>query len=370
MDISSSEIKRFYFSAGFEKAAKARHLPVIAYAAIIVISLFTLLYFGLRFEFDSLSYKIMLPSITALFAGVPAVIALIRFGYRGSYIPFFAVILLMTFGMTVQTRMHIKHSDDSRLVIQAIELQDVNIVNPDQAGMFLAINRGLKNQVAAWLIGLFCLVATAVVFSGSVFEWLGKKYMLLFAAGALILFILVVLSMITDKGKFLFSRTPWELLKIIFPLSFAGYFAYNGRFFRLYDNGKLKFSISGWGPFLVMSLIPVLLFVLLGDLGQVLIYLILLIFILYLGSDSILYPAGAMALVIICIPLLSYIIPLMPEYVAARFELWYHFWAGFPSPEWWDRSYQTANAFFAMKAGGVTGTGLGLGQPDLVPLAV
>jgi len=58
----------------------------------------------------------------------------------------------------------------------------------------------------------------------------------------------------------------------------------------------------------------------------------------------------------------------VPEYIAERFMLWIDFWRAFPSAEWWDRSYQTANALCALRAGGLLGKGLGLGDPYLVPL--
>lgn len=176
------------------------------------------------------------------------------------------------------------------------------------------------------------------------------------------------MSLIFDGGRFLFSRVPWEIVKIALPLAFAGYFAHNGRLMSLTNNGRFSFNVFGWGPFLVMLCLPMALFIILGDFGQIMTYGAVVILMMFVATDSFLYPVmGALAFVFVQVTA-GFYYHYFPGHIAGRFTLWLDFWAGFPSVEWWDRSYQTANAFFALRSGGLGGTGLGLGYPDLVPL--
>ncbi|MFQ5676718.1 MAG: FtsW/RodA/SpoVE family cell cycle protein, partial [bacterium] len=61
---------------------------------------------------------------------------------------------------------------------------------------------------------------------------------------------------------------------------------------------------------------------------------------------------------------------LVPAHAFQRFLIWSDIWRPPHDASWWDSVYQIMNSFFALNAGGLTGTGLGLGYPTNIPLVV
>ncbi|MFC1557327.1 FtsW/RodA/SpoVE family cell cycle protein [candidate division KSB1 bacterium] len=331
-----------------------------------------LVHIGLRFSYNVSLITLLFPVLILLLLIGCVAAVLLQSGYRGSYLPLAAMILLMGIGTLVQIRMHaapmnIETSKPSAEIVRVETGTGEN--DAENSGTAFRIH-GMRTQLISYVSALVALTVIVLYVSGRKFDWIGEKYVLVFILCIAGLTLMVVIARVLGSGKFLYSRTPWEPLKIVLPLSLAGFFAYNGRFFRIYDRNKFNFSIAVWGPFFIMCFLPLLLFMALGDLGQVMIYSIVMLALLYIASGSVIYPVIGLTLIIMLSQMASFTAHYLPDYVAGRIELWQHFWAGFPSPEWWDRSYQTANALFAIQAGGVSGSGLGLGHPDLVPLSV
>lgn len=327
-----------------------------------------LVYVSTRMTGSQIPVSALYPAavLQLLFIIVVCVLHLRR--YKGSYIPLAALILLMGTGLVLQTRLSFLPAPEAASPVISISQLDAQSNGGDAA--IAAFNmRGLNTQLTAYIISLFLLAFIVLYFSGRRFDWMGEKYMLLFTLTIVCLGVLVVLSHIFDGGKFLYSRVPWELAKISLPLALAGFFADNGRFLRLFENGKFNVSAVSWGPFFVITALPLLLFIVLGDLGQVVIYSIVMLVMLYVATKSLIYPLIGLVGIMLIPKIIITASPLLPDYVAVRMELWQNFWSGFPSSDWWDKSYQTANALFALKAGGLSGTGLGLGHPELVPLS-
>ncbi len=98
------------------------------------------------------------------------------------------------------------------------------------------------------------------------------------------------------------------------------------------------------------------------------IYSAVILLLLFVATGSFVYPLLGLVAITATHQIAGMWRDVLPVHIATRFTLWHDFWSGFPSAEWWDRSSQTANAFFALNAGGLGGTGLGLGNPNLVPL--
>ena len=323
---------------------------------------------GLKLTGSQLSIITLFPVALLQFLFIGVIIVLYRYRYRGSYLPLAALILLMGIGLVLQTRLTMNHSVLSQQNYSSYSIiQSATLFQEDSQLSFLI--RGLGSYMAAYGISLFMLVCGVRFFSGACFERLSNKYMILFTATALYLSVFILLSHIVDGGKFFYSRVPWELAKISLPLSLAGFFADNSRFLHLFGRGKPVLLPISWGPFLLLTVIPLILFTVLGDFGQIMIYGCVILIMFYVATGSIIYPLVGLTAFLLIPSLLSVFTPPLPEYIADRWEIWNNFWNGFPSSEWWDRSYQTANALFALHAGGMGGTGLGLGYPELVPLS-
>jgi len=327
-----------------------------------------LVYLSTRMTGNRIPVSALYPAAVLQLLFIIVICVLHLWRYKGSYIPLAALILLMGTGLVLQTRLSFLPAPQTASPVISISQSDAQSIAGNAANATLNV-RGLNTQLTAYAISLFLLVFVVLYFSGRRFDWIGEKYMVMFALTIVCLGVLIVLSHVFDGGKFLYSRVPWELAKISLPLAFAGFFADNGRFLLLFKNGKFNASPVSWGPFFVMTALPLLLFVVLDDLGQVMIYTIVMLVMLYVATKSFVYPLIGLVSIMLIPKIIVLAAPLLPDYVAVRMELWQNFWNGFPSSEWWDKSYQTANALFALKAGGLSGTGLGLGHPELVPLS-
>ena len=232
--------------------------------------------------------------------------------------------------------------------------------------------------------------------------WL-QRHALLLGIATLIPFALVVLR--SEGGKFFGQTTPWEGVKILFLLSFAGMLADTYRQLRRTRWGLPP--VRYFLPFAVIAIMPVLPFFALSDFGQMLVffgvYLILYIvavrkhvqlvyavavvavlFVVFFGASKLSTGFGA------------------PARVHFRFYQWLHTWEAPPPDTWWwkndfdkylklkrltpdntdpreiaqanneawaDKVLQQSQGLFGINEGGVTGRGLGLGFPETVPIS-
>ena len=79
---------------------------------------------------------------------------------------------------------------------------------------------------------------------------------------------------------------------------------------------------------------------------------------------------GRIAITVLSSRLILLLEGIAPAHVMQRFIIWSDIWAEPRNNAWWDNVYQVMNSFFALTAGGWTGTGLGLGYPTNIPLVV
>jgi cell division protein FtsW (lipid II flippase) len=273
-------------------------------------------------------------------------------------------------------------------------------------------------------IPIFSLFAFAIAYSFCVRDgfllWLQRNSFIIVLFTLLPLAAAVVTS---SAGKALGNMTPWEPSKIPFLLGFAGILTA-----RYKDLAETYWGIPRARdiiPLLVMAVLPFVPFFALKDFGQMLIfsgayttlYLIAVRrwpqLLLFVGSVfvviSILVVGALPRDVQEKVPLLSTlsrpIQAALPSRIQQRFHLWLD---GFdpPSPEvsWWKKDYQEAldrdpqlkelaeqspaaqrvvnvdiwfdklafqpaQAVFGIASGGNTGRGLGLGYPEVIPIA-
>jgi cell division protein FtsW (lipid II flippase) len=273
-------------------------------------------------------------------------------------------------------------------------------------------------------IPIFSLFAFAVAYSLCVRDgfllWLQRNSFIIVLFTLLPLAAAVITS---SAGKALGNMTPWEPSKIPFLLGFAGILTA-----RYKDLAETYWGIPRARdiiPLLVMAILPFVPFFALKDFGQMLIfsgayttlYLIAVRrwpqLLLFVGSVFIVISV----LVVGALPRdVQEKVPLLPTLsrpiqaaLPARIQQRFHLWLdGFdpPSPEvsWWKKDYQEAlesdsqlkqlaeqsptaqrtvnvdvwfdklafqpaQAVFGIASGGNTGRGLGLGYPEVIPIA-
>ena len=161
-----------------------------------------------------------------------------------------------------------------------------------------------------------------------------------------------------------FSFQPGEIAKIVLAIFFAGYFVQARDALSVAGRRVLGLTLPrgrDLGPILVAWVLSVGVLVLERDLGSSLLFFGLFVALLYIATERTswiviglgLFAAGAYA---------AY---LMFSHVQVRVLLWLDTF----SPEALAKSDQLAKGLMGMAAGGMVGTGLGRGRPDLTYFA-
>jgi len=230
-----------------------------------------------------------------------------------------------------------------------------------------------------------------------------QQHAMILGLATLIPFALVVL--ISHEGKFLGQTTPWEGVKILFLLSFAGMLA----------DTYVHLRRTRWGlpsaryflPFVVIAAMPVLPFFELSDFGQMLVFFgvyVMLYVVAVRRKAQLVYAVAVVAVVFIGFYGASRVKTGfgLPGRVYFRFYQWTHTWEAPPPDTWWwkrdlerylqaknltldldnpqearqrnneawaDKVLQQSQGLFGVDEGGVVGSGLGLGFPETVPIS-
>ncbi|MDQ1682252.1 MAG: hypothetical protein QOC60_1313 [Frankiaceae bacterium] len=163
-----------------------------------------------------------------------------------------------------------------------------------------------------------------------------------------------------------FSLQPAEIAKLLLMVFFASYFVAKRDVLALAS--KRVFGIDfprarDLGPVAIAWLVSLAVLIFEKDLGTSLLFFGIFIVMLYVATERtswviigfLLFAVGAFA---------AY--KLFPH-VHARVEVWLHPFSN--NPDIVRNSYQLRQALFGMASGGVPGTGLGQGHPDIVPFA-
>jgi cell division protein FtsW (lipid II flippase) len=160
-----------------------------------------------------------------------------------------------------------------------------------------------------------------------------------------------------------FAFQPGELAKISLAIFFAGYLVRNRDSLAMVGKKVLGIRFPrgrDLGPILVFWLAAMSVLVFQRDLGTSLLYFGLFLTMLYLAT-------GRIGWIIIGVGLFlagGLIASQTLDYVNRRFANWLD-----PFADPYNASHQMVQGLFGMANGGMTGTGLGQGYPDLTPLA-
>jgi cell division protein FtsW (lipid II flippase) len=163
------------------------------------------------------------------------------------------------------------------------------------------------------------------------------------------------------------SFQPGEFAKVALAIFFAGYLVTARESLSMVGRRILGLRLPrarDLGPLLVIFAVSMLVLVVQRDLGTALLYFGLFLAMLYVATGRASWVVIGVALIAVGLVAASQIF----GYVGDRIGGWLDAF----SPERYDAaggSYQLVVGLFGLAAGGMFGTGLGRGNPDLTPLA-
>lgn len=354
--------------------------------------------------------------------------------YRGEMLVLTGAIFLFAFGQVMQFRLFSDPEYGARGAARAkareAKAQTVRLLNiqtgyDDDKKTFMfgstaavpqtpAVNRlpvyeySLKDILTSVntyipIAGLFVMALCFWLFKSDKFLLWFQRHALTLGLATLVPFAVAVL--ISREGKFLGQTTPWEGVKILFLLSFAGMLADTYRHLRR----------TRWGlpparyflPFIVIAAMPVLPFFALSDFGQMLVFFGVYVMLYVVAVRRKIQLAYAVALVVILFGVFFGATRAatgfgVPGRVYFRFYQWAHTWEAPPPETWWwkrdferylqvknltldtnnpqeakqrnneawaDKVLQESQGLFGINEGGTVGQGLGLGFPETVPIS-
>lgn len=217
---------------------------------------------------------------------------------------------------------------------------------------------------------------TAGIVAFAVFCWLGTRAELLvrytYTAGAAALALLVLTGLVgtTINGARLWivvagqTIQTTELIKLLLLVFLAGYLSQHGAVlatprFRI---GQRSYSnLPYLLPLVGLLVAAVAALALLKDLGSIALLVLLSVAMLYVATGRARYLAWGAALLILTAAA-GYV---AFDHAQVRIDTWLD-----PEADAGGAGYQTMQATYAIQAGGITGQGLGRGEPDSIPAAV
>ena len=159
-----------------------------------------------------------------------------------------------------------------------------------------------------------------------------------------------------------YSFQPAELAKIVLTVAFASYLVEKKDVLALAGARFLGIDLPrprDLGPIIVMWLASLAVLIYQKDLGTSLLFFGLFVMMLYVATERPSWPILG-TLLFLAGAFLGY---LTYSHVQTRVSAWLDPFAN------WDANYQLIQGQFGMAWGGLFGTGLGLGRPNLTPLA-
>lgn len=222
----------------------------------------------------------------------------------------------------------------------------------------------LMLRQATWIaLGLAALIATVAATRDP--AWLARYKYLFASAGVVLLAATLVFG--AERGGARqwivlgpISMQPSEAVKILLVIFFAGYLSERRQVLSRPLLGGLGPEARHLGPLALMLALSLLLLAIQRDLGAALLYFGVFIFLTYAATGRARYALGGVA-VFLALSVVAYA---GFGHVRVRVDAWINPWADFAQ-----RGFQIAQGLFALASGGVVGTGLGYGFPEVIPAA-
>jgi cell division protein FtsW (lipid II flippase) len=298
-------------------------------------------------------------------AGALALVALARDPERVSVAaPFVAVVLVAYIAAHVVLRRLAAQADPLIVpltaVLNALGLAAVYRLSPDRYG---------PTQVTWTALGIILFIGTLYLV-GDYRSLARYKYILGFAGVGLLLLPMTPFGRTVNGARLWvgvgsFSFQPGELAKVCLVVFFAAYLAERKELLAIASRRVLGFhipDIKHFGPLLVMWGLSLAVMFFEKDLGSSLLFFSIFLVMIYIATARIVYMAlgGALFVIGAFIGYQSF------SHVQERVRVWIDV---FNPKLIRDEGFQLAQSLFALATGGLFGTGLGQGRPDLIPAA-
>lgn len=233
--------------------------------------------------------------------------------------------------------------------------------------MLLRLNPHMARLQVIWLgAGLVCmLVLTAALRDYRVLE--RYRYTLAVVGLVLLLSTMVIGREVNGARLWLvfgpLRFQPSELAKVLLAVFFAAYLSERGELIAgagKYYHGMNLPRLRDLGPLLTMWALSLLLLIFQRDLGSSLLFFGIFLAVLYAATSRASFVVVGLLLFLAGAVITSFAF----SHVQARVDAWLD-----PlDPETVnDESYQIAQSLFAFAEGGLSGTGLARGRPDIIP---
>ena len=279
-------------------------------------------------------------------------------------VPLIAIVAIAYVGAHVITRRFARQADSLILPLVA----GLNAIG--LAAIYRLSPRGFGATQVTWTaIGLACFAGTLVVVRD--YRVLARyKYMFGFAGVALLLLPMTPVGAVVNGARLWvkvggFQFQPAELSKICLVVFFAAYLAERKELLAIATKRIAGFHVPDFkhfGPLLVMWGVSLAVMFYERDLGSSLLFFSIFLLMLYVATSRVVYTAFG-ALLFVGGAVIGY---QAFEHVQSRVQVWLDVF----DPELIQGpSYQLAQSLFALATGGLFGTGLGQGRPDLIPVA-
>jgi len=245
-------------------------------------------------------------------------------------------------------------------ILNVLGLAAIYRLSPEELG---------PTQVTWTLFGIACYVATILLVKD--FQALARyKYILGFIGVGLLLLPMSPLGTVVNGARLWvavgsFQFQPGELAKLCLVIFFAAYLAERKELLAIASRRIVGIhfpDLKHFGPLLVMWGLSLAVMFFEKDLGSSLLFFSIFLLMLYIATARLVY----MAVGGVLFGMGAYIGYQVFSHVQARVAIWLNV---FDPKLITDESYQLAQSLFALATGGLFGTGLGLGRPDLIPAA-
>ncbi len=275
-------------------------------------------------------------------------------GFRGILTQFLVVMILGHIALRVLAPAASRVPYAVAMLLTAIGLTFVARLEPDVA----------QDQSLWVTVGVVVMLGGVVV---------GRRYRMLRSYRYTSALVAVLLLLVTGIfGETINGARLWlnvagqsvqttELLKIFMLIFLAGYLADSAGVLaapRLTFGGRSYSALPYLVPLGLTLLVAVLALGLLKDLGTIALLLFVTIGALYVATGRLAFVAGGVALLAVT----AFVGYQLFGHVETRIDVWLH-----PFDDALGSGYQTAQALYAIEAGGVTGAGLGRGSPEVIP---
>ncbi len=161
------------------------------------------------------------------------------------------------------------------------------------------------------------------------------------------------------------SLQPSEIAKLLLMVFFASFLVQRRPVLSLVTHriGPLELPrVRDLGPVLIAWFASMLVLVRESDLGSALLFFGMFVVMLYIATERVSW----LLIGVVLFAAGSYVAYQAFPHVQERVEIWLHAFSG-SNPT--DSSYQLVQGLFGFATGGVLGTGLGRGEPQIVPVA-